>query len=105
MNRERILFFIVMTLVINLFLLYQIFAPQIDRVRSQVENADAIETFVTNPLYHDYYFDYLFVESKIQGNWRIDVYKEVQTLLDSNGHKLKEVETGNYEYMRYWIGG
>lgn len=104
MFKERMAYFVGIIVIFNILLLFLILQPYLIRINEQIKRGGVIEAGVNTPLYHDYYYDYILVESKKEGDWQVDTYKEIKRLLDENGQKIKDVETGNVEYMRYWLG-
>ncbi len=104
MVKERIFYVILLVASINLILFVMIFTPHLRQIQSQIEQGVAIPAGVFVPTFNDYYYDFVLVDSHSEGQWQIDTYQEVKRLVDKNGHKIKDIPTGNVEYMRYFIG-
>lgn len=104
MVKGRMLYVILLFAIINLLLLLMVLMPQIKQVHRQVEQGGAIPAGVFVPTFNDYYYDFALIGSHTEGEWQVDTYEEVKRLVDANGHKIKDVPTGNFEYMRYFIG-
>lgn len=95
---------IAVLIVINIVLLISIFGPQLKQIKRQIEESDALPVGSFVPTFHDYYFDYVHVNSFQLGDWLIEAYQEVKRLVDENGMKIKDIPTGNIEYVRYYVG-
>lgn len=104
MRKYIIYYVIAIMLVINLVLLISVFGPQLKWIKRQIDESNALSVGAFVPTYHDYYFDYVLVDRFKEGDWLIEAFQEVKRLVDENGKKIKDLPTGNIEYMRYYIG-
>lgn len=104
MRKYIIYYVIAIMLVINLVLLISVFGPQLKWIKRQIDESNALSVGAFVPTYHDYYFDYVLVDRFQEGDWLIEAFQEVKRLVDENGKKIKDLPTGNIEYMRYYIG-
>lgn len=104
MWKQKVFVLVVILAMINTALLAMILIPQVKQVKQQIEQLEAVETGGFTPTFHDYYYEYVLIDSHFEGQWQIDTYKEVKRLVDENGLKIRDVDTGNFEYMRYFKG-
>lgn len=104
MVKGKMFYLVLVIAAVNLALLVMVFAPQLQQVKHQIEESEAIPAGVFIPTFHDYYYEYILVGSDVEGEWQVDTYQEVKRIVDENGHKIKDIPTGNIEYMRYFKG-
>lgn len=104
MRKYFIYFVISILVVINIVLLINVFGPQLNQIKRQIDESNALPVGSFVPTYHDYYYDYVLVERFQEGEWVVEAFQEVKRLVDENGMKIKDLPTGKIEYMRYYIG-
>ncbi len=92
--KKRISFFLALAVLSNAYLIFLILKPAWEQIRHQVEESGALFATVSEPLYHDYYFDYRYDGMREEKDWNVEVYKEVKVLLDENGEKMAERKAG-----------
>ncbi|CCQ97314.1 hypothetical protein CULT_60098 [[Clostridium] ultunense Esp] len=102
MMKKRIPFFLALAVLSNAYLIFLILKPAWEQIRHQVEESGALFATVSEPLYHDYYFDYRYEGVREEEDWNVEVYREVKVLLDENGKKIAEIPTGKMEYIRIY---
>ncbi len=101
---KKIYYVIIAIGIINVLLLIAVFSPQLAKIKQQIKQDEVVPAGIFIPTFHDYYYDYVLTDSTTEGEWRIDTYEEVKRLVDENGHKITDIPTGRYEYMRYFTG-
>ncbi|GAB7388933.1 hypothetical protein BSNK01_27710 [Bacillaceae bacterium] len=97
-----------LTVVTNAFLFLQLIAPpghyDLGNVSKQNESSVlALEADRFAP-FMPYTLEWELVDSEIHGPYRVETYREVKTVLNEKGEPVKTIPTGQYQYLRYWIG-